>query len=861
MLSRDQNSETNLNSLLTRNRAPSLSGLRYPTAMDVFHQRTASLSQTGANDNLGANTSLAVTRPRGSIISEASSNAEQEQSLPKSQQYGQPEQPALQGFSAAQPSQIPNAQAARDRAASNAMSLDSDTQPQSQSRSISQASSHAISRSASQASSRSIASRTPSPEQTPHPRSVSAQSSTFDASQFSNDEASLRHISASQRSSQMSEAEPQVEDESQSNLDRPESATGSHKSSQEEESLDHATPRVKSAGFSNTEDRAASPTPSVQSSLPGTQHNRMLSQDSTYSAHASEPLSATSEGFANQVESSQTDAPHQPSSSPKERKATSGSDDSTLSISAATDDSDADPSEPEVHSEYQQLADADEEDGEDGERAASPDVLAEASVDGKQPVAIDTKVESEAGHSEDSEHEDTEIVPPSINFSQDPLRDVFPNDASTWADLRATEAYDGSLSPIDDQDATVEGVSGLGILSPPPHYGISASASSSLDPFEYDNDPEIQVDNSMAKQGGDISEVVDLLQAHSLAKDVGLSSPISLEDRKRSSTIGSNEGAENAVEEAEASDFVAALDEPVRRSRANTGASSRHSRISSVSSIHAASIALPESETGLSPKNGFPQSQSSKSIASAFSATTTESVVSDAPRPENRGGRIPQAWTDAFNTYNANQHNRQESLDSQGSISPEEMAPAIKATSSVASMTLQDGLPVNDTLVVTDQDGHQRSLSKASVLELAARSRSSSVEMMDNLDEIERALQELSPRSLKHAPRSTLVSCFSTNSQLASLIVCDLYSPLRLTSDRYSTIRSCLFKLFQAMAVSRERRLGLQQHRLLLMNQLSPKAFPFNRLYLSIHSLRMPQAQVTMPEYRNCHPLCLQLCL
>jgi hypothetical protein len=585
----------------------------------------------------------------------------------------------------------------------------------------------------------------------------------------------------------------------------------------------------------------------------------MLSQDSAYSAHDSDPLSAPSEGFASQVEDVRAEAPHAPNSGTQERDSTSNSNDSTLSINAAADDSDAEQSEPETAPQYQQLEDVDVV---ENKQADSHDALDESSAETRSPLAFVSKVGDEAEHSEESEHEETEIVPPSINFSQDPLRDVFPNDASTWADLRASDAYDSELSPVEEQDATVEGMSGLGILSPPPHYGISASASSSLDPFEYDNDPEVQLDNSMAKPGSDINEVVDLLQAHSMAKDVGLSSPISLEDRKRSSTIGSTEGA-NVIEEAEASDFVAALDEPVRRSRANTGASSRHSRMSSVSSIHAASIALPESDAGLSPKKAFPQSQSSKSIASAFSATTTESVVSDAPRPANRGGRIPQAWTDAFDSYNALQHRRQDSSDSEGAINAGEVSPVEKAASPITSMKLQDGLPVNDTLVVTDQDGHQRSISKVSVLELAARSRSSSVEMMDNLDEIERALQELSPRSLKHAPRSTLVEL--TARIRTRLQYTDhswhFYRHLRQISERSSMTRTFPSKPFQAMVVSRWRRTELRQHLLPWMSHRSPKACRSSLLYLSTHNLNLPHIQVPMPEDPNSQPLYLRPCL
>jgi hypothetical protein len=84
-----------------------------------------------------------------------------------------------------------------------------------------------------------------------------------------------------------------------------------------------------------------------------------------------------------------------------------------------------------------------------------------------------------------------------------------------------------------------------------------------------------------------------------------------------------------------------------------------------------------------------------------------------------------------------------------------------------------------------DRRGSVASLKAAEI----SRSRSSSVEMMDNLDEIERALQELSPRSLKLSQRTPIVSIVPASSFASSLsfsLMNDLVRPPCPTSVRCS---------------------------------------------------------------------------
>ena len=511
------------------------------------------------------------------------------------------------------------------------------------------------------------------------------------------------------------------------NSNRPRSVT----SSDSAPSLDalNATPRVIApAHFSKSTSRTSSPSPTS----PHRRYNglgREQSPSSTSSAknEREDPLRQSSQRVHS--DSIRSLVP------PRSTSATSSN--SSMSISAA-DDSETD--EADVSTSvpiYEQLVD-EEEDGHPTH---------DESMKGHED-ALTTSSEHQGNVTSSSEQGD-ELSFGNLQYQHDPLRDVFPSDAATWADIKSTSPYtvhedlgNGETSPIEVHDAP----SGLGILSPPLH-GISASASSSLDPFEFDNDPAANAiaSSPIAKPEDDVREVMNMLQAHSLAKNIGLSSPIILDEFPKQISYADHEVIS-----------ATAMSQPEHVSGSQvTSSSSKHlSPAASLSDVHAESITLPLSDSNRSlsdPSRSYsPQYLASSALSSRPSLSEPESVIADPPRATNRGGRIPSAWTSAFSSTLRSRKNSQ-TTDSSEFLSSPIVVMADEAFTSRQPLPMLHG------------ETPQRSIAQYSPAELAAemtRSRSSSVEMMDSLDEIERALAELSPRSVRPSPGVAIVGVY-----------------------------------------------------------------------------------------------------
>ena len=377
-------------------------------------------------------------------------------------------------------------------------------------------------------------------------------------------------------------------------------------------------------------------------------------------------------------------------------------------------------------------------------------------------LSSDRENESEDLSASAAHHKKAGLSFESLQPQHDPLRDMFPGDAATWADIKSTpfslneELDDGELSPTEERVGGI--TNGLGILSPPPH-GITASASSSLDPFEYDTDPA-EAPTTIDQPEDDVREVMDLLHAHSLAKDVGLSSPISLEESSR-----------HAFQTFEDSGSEPLVAKPQHQARADAPPYTRtSSQPTSLDKDQAALIALPESHSSRSVSTSS-LSQSTKSVTSSAlsshpSISEPETLLVDPPRTLIRDGDIPSKWPSIF--------------------SPTQQSRMSSKTVDLSDRSISPSIPTpydinDDQKPVLENSPKKESISQTSVAEFAAqiaRSRSSSVEMMDNLDEIERALAELSPRSLKAAPPDGIVSISSSEEILYVDVTTDAYAHL-----------------------------------------------------------------------------------
>lgn len=328
----------------------------------------------------------------------------------------------------------------------------------------------------------------------------------------------------------------------------------------------------------------------------------------------------------------------------------------------------------------------------------------------------------------------------------DPLRDMFPSDANTWAQIKYSHDPEDSAtdSPAEElvQTALGLGISSSSMLN---SHAIPPSASSSLDPFEYDDETGDALNSPVGPLEDDVKEVTDMLKANSAPVHFGLSSPINLGEPSKRLSRQSQASMPDKVVEANAvsisSDLTrsrAASRSSVARSMKSSLGSALSSPNSALSPVDPATIALPESNSNSSLSTLAP-SASSKSLASAASQPSIwepENTMTEAPKMTNRDARLPVDWADQLSAMGTlRSRGNSVTTDGDGDVSEETGLP----------------MPVGELPQFMSQLGEatQSRASLASLYAQSARSRSSSVEMMDNLDEIERALAELSPRALK----------------------------------------------------------------------------------------------------------------
>lgn len=353
---------------------------------------------------------------------------------------------------------------------------------------------------------------------------------------------------------------------------------------------------------------------------------------------------------------------------------------------------------------------------------------------------------------EPSEMEDR-IVTTGVDLTQgDPLKDIFPSDANTWTQIKYSHDLQEDSATESPAEETVQTALGLGISSSAMLQGhaIPPSASSSLDPFEYDDETGSTLNSPIGPPEDDVKEVADLLKASAAPAHFGLSSPINLGEPSKRLSKQSEPSSLNEPE-AEVKQAPARRGHSRAPSQASLASSMRLSaQISSLSPpIDPAMIALPESDSNLSLSN-MVSSSSSKSLASIASQPSIwepETTFTESSKAANRDARLPPDW--------ANQLFAMGNIRSRGNSVGTDAGEAEQVPNlSVANLP---------QLLSQLGDGTQSRASLASLYAQSARSRSSSVEMMNNLDEIERALAELSPRALKPALGDNAVSLETTS--------------------------------------------------------------------------------------------------
>lgn len=352
---------------------------------------------------------------------------------------------------------------------------------------------------------------------------------------------------------------------------------------------------------------------------------------------------------------------------------------------------------------------------------------------------------SEAGD-EDSQYVESEVNEvrspidhddADIDLSKsDPLRDVFPNDANTWAQIKYSHDNPEDSAIDSPAEELVQTALGLGISSNSMlhTHTIPASASSSLDPFEYDDEARDTLNSPIGPPENDVKEVTELLKANSTPMHFGLSSPINLGEPSKRLSAQSQPSTGSAIDTDVEATKPANATSPTG-SLGSMASIKPPSPSRALSFVDPALIALPESDSNLSLSTLAP-STSAKSLASMASQPSIwepENTLSEAPKFTNRDARLPFDWADQLSAM-GNLRSRGNSVN----------------TDDREDETGSD-MPVGELPQFLSQfgDGPQSRASLASLYAQSARSRSSSVEMMDNLDEIERALAELSPRALK----------------------------------------------------------------------------------------------------------------
>lgn len=368
----------------------------------------------------------------------------------------------------------------------------------------------------------------------------------------------------------------------------------------------------------------------------------------------------------------------------------------------------------------------------------------------------------------------------------DPLKDVFGSDALTWSEIRAGQPQEryaaAELPAVQPPDFTSPSggpspSTGLGILSPPLHpMTIPPSASSaSFDPFEYDNEGRSSTPPDAAGEDADVEEVIGLLKTQSMSKVDGLSSPINLGEPKAVVMAAESDG-EKPQEGDTGNDFVAAIDErrtSVNHSRAASIASSSYSRrahsrksssISSLRHVRHDSTASNGKKPPLLPIPSptpagisLPESDSAYSLAStshSFPSLSKHANDYIAPlRGGNRTAGLPEDWVhqlSAFPGLRSRANTDVSALPSTDVAVDEAVIIAVDADDEEPHKTLgATGTGKEQSAFLTPNNARDSysSLAEPEV----SRSRSSSVEMAEGLDDLERALLELSPRAAKNA--------------------------------------------------------------------------------------------------------------
>lgn len=466
-----------------------------------------------------------------------------------------------------------------------------------------------------------------------------------------------------------------------------------------------------------------------------------------------------------------------------------------------------------VSEDYQALKDEDDEtgspDADEDRTNVAEGTLQRAMEEDEEEDNASAPSEYAAGGEDDGADADH---PADHLNGPDPLRGVFPSDAATWAQMKAG-LHDGEDdqevmqdarpdSPQDDElpPPPLTASSELSVLTDngglPTQNRVPPSASSSMDPFEFDSvnvaragsardaESDTVSDSASDKQDqNDVREVLDLLRTSPLPPHHGLSSPINLGGPSRLSAL--NDEAET--------EFLAALEDDPEAPEGLFDNNAQHARTQSKSSAafsfnsktnvlpptspaysastRAASIALPESDSNRSLST-IPQSDSLKSLASQASSSSLQPpslsgkesfMMVDPPRNVNRAGGIPADWAAAMaglrsrKNSEATTHNHDHlATDTAGTDGERNDKPGVTVTEEGDSTVVSEGgnstLPAPFSPAAFIAQELQRRGSQASVAEIEAhisRSRSSSIAMMDDLDEIERALAELSPRALK----------------------------------------------------------------------------------------------------------------
>lgn len=333
----------------------------------------------------------------------------------------------------------------------------------------------------------------------------------------------------------------------------------------------------------------------------------------------------------------------------------------------------------------------------------------------------------------DSDNDESLSLSHTLHYHADPLHDVFPPDAVTWADLRSSDEHDrvDSVEPPSEPSSHGDRLSasaGMARLSA--ITGLPASASSSLDPFEYETDLD-----QPPSPTNEVQEIVELLKAHKPNESFGLSSPIILNDGRMSPP-------------AQQQTFMKTLQQEEER-RTSPVADLRHRRLSESSAASDTSSVLGASQTQHDPPRSLPMPKSEFSQTLSTISTTSDSRSLDLQYADKSsmlerslGHHVEGPATSESISERSQARNEQSDPDgfAEASASANSPVPSNSPAKGVTNFVFPSQESLKPDVSVTA--GFLRQ-------EMLARSRSSSIEMMNNLDEIERALRELSPRSLK----------------------------------------------------------------------------------------------------------------